>query len=105
MNMLTSALVASALACTALAAAAPVASAEIVYVHRGPPPLRHEVIIARPGPADRYFWRPGFWRWERNDYLWTPGVWIERPRARAAWVPGHWVHRHRGWVFIDGHWR
>ncbi|MES1157076.1 MAG: hypothetical protein ABUL73_04765 [Alphaproteobacteria bacterium] len=98
-------LAALALSAAPLAAAIPTAQAETIIVHRGPPPLRHEVIIARPGPGRDWFWQPGYWRWTGNDYDWVGGRWEHRPHARAVWVSPHWAHRHRDWVFVEGHWR
>ncbi len=102
-------LVRTALAALAVASASmaivPAARADVIVVHRGPPPLRHEVIVARPGPAHLWYWQPGFWRWTGHDYDWVAGHWVRRPHARAVWVAPHWVHRHRDWVFVEGHWR
>lgn len=78
---------------------------EEVIVARPPPALRTEVILVRPGPPERFVWRPGFWRWDGRDYDWVPGAWIERRGPRGEWVRERWVVRHGGWVFVPGHWR
>lgn len=98
-------LTALALSIAPLAAVVPAAQAEVIVVHRGPPPLRHERIIVRPGPARDYFWQPGYWRWTGNDYEWNAGRWERRPHARAVWVSPHWAHRRGDWRFVEGHWR
>lgn len=95
-------LTAAALAFAPLAATIPSAQAEVIYVHRGPPPLRHEIIVRRPGPD--FEWQAGFWRWDGRDYIWVPGHWEPR-HGRHGWVPGHWAHRHGDWFWVEGHWR
>ena len=74
-------------------------------VRAAPPAPRQEVIVAAPGPREKFVWDPGHWRWTGHDYAWVPGHWIERPRPRAEWVPAHWVQRHGEWVLIEGRWR
>src|SRR5436305_15039148 len=58
-------------------ALAPAASASAyvgIRVNVPPPPLRHEVILVRPGP--RHVWVAGHWDWSprRRAYVWIPGV-------------------------------
>jgi len=74
-----------------------------VYVRVAPPAPVAEVRTVAPGP--RHVWVPGFYLWNGTAYSWTAGRWAVPPRARAVWVPGHWVHAHRGWYFVEGHWR
>jgi len=76
-----------------------------VIVRVAPPPLRREVIIAAPGPRERFAWIEGYYRWDGHDYDWVPGRWIERPGRYHAWVPGHWVRGGGGWFWREGHWR
>jgi hypothetical protein len=76
---------------------------EIVYVEQPPPVERIEVVETRPGVE--FAWIPGYWRWERREYLWSQGHWERVPRMGAAWVPGRWQHGRRGWYFVPGHWR
>jgi hypothetical protein len=87
---------------------APAASARVnigIRVDAPPPPLRHEVVITRPG---RYHvWVPGHWDWSprRHAYVWIPGVWVRPRHHHAVWVPPHWEHRGNATFFIRGHWR
>src|SRR5580765_2778377 len=74
-----------------------------VYVRSGPPPVRAEAVLASPGPG--YVWIPGFYRYERDNYVWIGGHYERAPRSRARWVPGHWENGRRGWYYVDGHWR
>ena len=105
MHLVRNVLIATALATASFAAIGAAQAAEVIIVHRGPPPLRHEVIVARPGPGRLWYWQPGFWRWDGRDYDWVPGRWERRPHPRAVWVAPHWVRRHGDWVFVEGHWR
>ena len=74
-----------------------------VYVRVGPPATVVQVRPVSPGP--RYVWVEGYQRWDGRAYVWVPGRWAVPPRVRAVWVPGRWVHEHRGWFFVEGHWR
>jgi WXXGXW repeat (2 copies) len=86
-----------------LALAGPLEAGARVLIRVAPPPLRHEAVVARPGPA--YVWTPGFWRWSATRYVWVDGVWRLPPRPRAVWVAGHYRHVRGGWIWIDGHWK
>ena len=74
-----------------------------LYVRVGPPAAIIETRVVAPG--SRYVWLPGFYSWNGGAYVWVPGRWERPARARATWVPGRWVHEHRGWYFVEGHWR
>lgn len=77
--------------------------AEVVYVHRAPPPPRTEVIIRSPGPG--HVWVAGHWLWRRDDYAWEPGVWVAVRAGAREYVPGQWRHDRYGWYWIEGRWR
>jgi hypothetical protein len=66
----------------------------------GPPPPRHEVVVARPG----HVWVAGHWGWNHVRYVWLPGRWVAR-RPGYFWVNGVWFHRHDGWAYREGYWR
>ena len=77
--------------------------AQVVVRIGPPPPPRHEVIIARPGPG--YVWHPGYYRYDGRAYVWAPGQWVMPPRPEYRhWVPGHWRHVNGGHVWVEGHW-
>lgn len=89
---------------------APAASARVwvsggVRVYAPLPPLRHEVVIVRPGP--RYVWVPGYWNWEpyRRHYVWVGGRWLLPPTPRAIWIAPHVAYRHGHPYYHGGHWR
>jgi hypothetical protein len=75
-----------------------------VGIRIGPPPLRHEVIVAQPHPG--WVWVTGHWKWVpgRSRYVWVRGRWIAG-RPGHVWVDGRWVHRKGGWFYINGGWR
>ena len=70
-----------------------------------PPPLRHEVVVVRPGP--NFIWVPGHWDWApyRARYVWVPGTWLRPPYPHAVWVGPVWRHRGRHAYYLRGHWR
>jgi hypothetical protein len=70
----------------------------------GPPPgVRAEVSIVSPGPG--YLWVPGYWDWDRADWVWVPGAWVRPPHARAVWVAPRYHQRRGHWAYQRGHWR
>lgn len=83
----------------------PPPGAGVVWVRVGPPPPRREVVIERDRPGPEFIWISGYYRWDGGAYGWVPGRWERRPHTRAAWVPGRWYHEHRGWYWVEGHWR
>jgi hypothetical protein len=68
----------------------------------GPPPLRTEVVIARPGPG--YVWIAGYWGWQGGRYVWVAGSWV-KARPGFIWVPGRWEKRGLHWAWVKGVWR
>lgn len=75
-----------------------------IRVDAPPPPLRHEVIVARPGP--NVVWVPGHWDWApaRGRYVWVRGAWLRPPFPRAVWVGPVWHHRGHHRYYVRGHW-
>lgn len=74
-----------------------------VYIREGPPPVRREVIVERPGPDFVYI--RGHWGYGGGGYVWVPGRW-ERPNGgRRHWNEGHWAHDRHGWYWVEGRWR
>src|SRR6185312_14069874 len=65
--------------------AAPVLADVSVHVDLGaPPPPRHEVIVASPGPD--YVWVNGYWGGEPGHYSWVGGHWDRPPHRGSVWV-------------------
>jgi hypothetical protein len=70
-----------------------------------PPPLRHEVVVVRPGPD--YFWVPGYWDWRPayRRYVWAPGYWARPPHRGAVWVAPRYSYRRHNHYYRRGYWR
>jgi WXXGXW repeat (2 copies) len=88
--------------------AAPPASAGVSFGIRvgvPAPPLRHEVVVARPGPG--YVYVPGYWDWApaRHEYVWVGGAWARPPHRHAVWVAPRWRGHGRNTFYVRGHWR
>ena len=84
---------------------APVAAVAVapVFIAVPPPPLREEVIVARPSPA--HVWIRGYWVWREGRHVWLAGHWERPPHPHAVWVAPRWERRREGYVFIEGCWR
>ena len=78
------------------------APVEVVVV-KAPPPLRVEVVPARP--SARHVWVAGYWVWEANAYAWVPGVWMAPPEPAAVWVAPRFETRGSVNVVISGYWK
>jgi len=65
--------------------------------------VRSEVRIAAPAPG--YYWVPGYWDWNGNDWFWVSGVWQQPPHDGARWVRPRYNHRHGQWQYYRGHWQ
>ena len=71
-------------------------------VSEAPPPLRHEVVIARP--SDHHVWVSGYWHHGGPGWVWVSGRWVVPPRPHAYWVSAHYGHVSGGWRYVPGHW-
>jgi hypothetical protein len=70
--------------------------------HEAPPPLRHEVRIARPSP--HHTWIKGYWHHTGQAWSWMEGRWVEPPQAHAHWVAPSYKRVHGDVRYIPGHW-
>jgi hypothetical protein len=73
-----------------------------IEVGSGPPGVRTEVRIAAPG--DGYYWVPGYYDWNGNDWYWVSGVWQRPPHDHARWVEPRYQHHRGHWQYYRGHW-
>lgn len=90
--------------CGLMAIAAP-AFAQISFdIQVGPPPPRHEVIVAAPYPEA--VWVPGyhFYDYGIHDYRWIPGVWQRPPHPGARWIAPRYAQRGGRYGYVAGHW-
>ncbi|HEX4964034.1 MAG TPA: hypothetical protein VF173_24620 [Thermoanaerobaculia bacterium] len=73
-------------------------------VYFGPPPLRREVVYARPGPD--YTWVGGYWDWRPayHDYCWVGGRWVLPAFRDSFWVAPRYERFGRGFYYHRGFW-
>ncbi len=76
-------------------------SQELLYLPA--PPESLDSGPASPSPGDDYFYIPGCWRWNDNQYSWRPGFW-HPAQNNWVWVPSHYHYSPRGYVFLRGYW-
>ena len=98
-------LLAAVVAAAFLAAPSPVfADVKIrVYVPAPPPPPVAEVVTV--APSAEHVWIGGYHRWEGGAYVWVPGHYVVRPHHKHHRTAGHWAHSHKGYYWVDGHWK
>lgn len=68
-----------------------------------PPPESLEQGPSVAAPADNYFYIPGTWAYQNNDYVWVAGYHAPY-REDWVYVPAHWVWTPRGCIFVAGYW-
>ena len=76
------------------------AIARTIVVEVAPPPVRYEVV---PAQRHGYAWAPGYWAWQRNQYVWVNGHSM-RGRSGYRWMPDHWNQVGNHHQFQAGHW-
>lgn len=80
----------------------PMPDLHVRIVTEAPPPRRHEVVIARPGPNHTYI--RGDWHHTGDAWAWNDGRWAETPRRHARWVKPQYRHVKGGTRYTPGHW-
>lgn len=75
-----------------------------ISVTFAPPAL--PVYEQPPCPGDGFFWTPGFWAWDADDYdyYWVPGTWVMPPEPGLLWTPAWWGWENGAFLFHDGFW-
>jgi len=71
-------------------------------VAEGPPPMVNEVIVVAPSP--RHVWMPGYYSYDRGNYVFINGSYRVPPRGRTSYVQGNWQHTSKGYKRNKGHW-
>ena len=71
------------LLCAAALTLAPVPGFARVGVVVGLAPPAPVVEVAPAPPAPGYVWQPGYWSWNRFQYVWVPGVYVVPPYSRG----------------------
>lgn len=54
-------------------------------------------------PSDDYFYCPGNWEYQNNNYVWRTGHWQPRV-ANWIWIPASYVWTPRGCIYRPGYW-
>jgi hypothetical protein len=71
-------------------------------VATGPPPMVNEVIVVAPSP--RHVWMPGYYSYDRGNYVFINGSYRIPPRGRTSYTQGTWQNTNRGYKRSKGHW-
>src|ERR1700679_771270 len=79
----------------------PMANPDRISVNGPPPAPRAETIPPAPNP--NWYWAPGFWQRQGDQYVWTRGHWIE-PRPSQVYVNSYWSLENGTQVFHEGRW-
>lgn len=75
--------------------------ADVAYLPM--PPTSLEEGPSSPAPGADYFYVPGCWAYQSNDYQWQPGYW-SGVQENWVWIPTQYVWTPRGCVHQAGHW-
>jgi len=68
-----------------------------------PPPESLEQGPSSLAPGETYFYIPGNWVYNSNDYQWQPGYWSVNQDS-WVWIPATYVWTPRGCVYQAGYW-
>jgi hypothetical protein len=75
---------------------------EEAIIDLAPPPLRVEVMSARPDPA--FFWTPGYYAYRERAYVWIGGSWMRPPVVGLGWIEPRYVGFGPHFFFQPGRW-
>jgi len=67
------------------------------------PPQSLEQGPNQPAPGDDYFWVPGCYNYNNNNWAWQTGYWSPY-QAGYMWMPSRWMWTPRGSIFCRGYW-
>ena len=98
------------------AALAAVATPVAAQYYNSPPPVRVEVVPARPAGEDVKplgYWQPGYWSYQNGQRVWVAAHWVDTsPRNRVIEyretpsyreVPAY-REQPTGWRYNPGYW-
>jgi hypothetical protein len=71
-------------------------------VATGPPPMVNEVTAV--APSSRHVWMPGYYSYNRGNYVFVNGSYGIPPRGKTSYVQGNWHNTSRGYKRDKGHW-
>jgi hypothetical protein len=71
-----------------------------VIISIAPPPAQVEPV---PVLHHGYAWAPGYWGWQRNQYVWVKGHTMQARRG-YEWTPARWDQVDGRHQFQQGRW-
>jgi hypothetical protein len=71
-------------------------------VATGPPPMVNEVMVTSPSP--RHVWMPGYYSYNRGNYVFVNGSYRIPPRGKTSYTQGNWRNTSKGYKRDKGHW-
>ncbi len=78
-----------------------VTSEELVYLPQ--PPETIEAGPSTAAPGDDFFWIPGNWQYDQNQYNWQAGYWTQG-YDDWVWIPSRYVWTPSGCIYRVGYW-
>ena len=76
-------------------------TAELVYIPT--PPDAIDNGPSSPPPGADYFWIPGSWQYNQNQFVWQAGYWAHA-QDDWVWVPNRYISTPSGCLYRDGFW-
>ncbi len=76
-------------------------SEELVYLPT--PPESIEAGPSTAAPGDDYFWIPGSWNYDLDQYNWQAGFWSQA-HDDWVWIPSRYVWTPSGCIYRQGYW-
>ena len=74
---------------------------QLSYLPMPPASQEHGPNVA--APEGDYFWVPGHWEWQTEQYDWHPGYWAECSPG-WVWNPAYYSWSPYGYVYSSGYW-
>ena len=74
---------------------------ETTFVPEPPQSIDNGPSSAAPG--EDYFYVPGSWLFQDDQYVWRAGYWCPRLENRV-WVPAYYIGTAEGYVYCPGYW-
>ena len=105
----TTLIVAATVVVTAVAAMIATPAAQAQYYNYSPP-VRVEVVPARPAGQDAKpmgYWQPGYWSYQSGQRVWVAAHWVDTyPRNRVIEYRAAPTYREppMGYRYVPGHW-
>jgi hypothetical protein len=76
-------------------------SDDLVYLPTPPESIENGPSSAAPG--ENYFWVPGTWQLNQDQYQWQAGYWAQA-QDNWVWVPNRYIWTPSGCIYREGYW-